>query len=246
MLRAALLRGRRPPGTVGPGSVVSRRGDGYEFIELRAYQPGDDPRRIDWAATARSGLLQTRVLLEHNPLEIATIVDRSASMQVGRSRGLVAAAEEADQAWFEIAEPGDRRVPIGEGEDVPRALLIARHALRRSAVLLVVSDFHWLGEAPHFADLALALGRRLDVTALVARDPWYNGLPLRGFVRLRDAENGSVARLYLGKRERLRYRLAVQERERAVCSLLRELGWRTGILTEDDGRESLYGAFGLP
>jgi uncharacterized protein (DUF58 family) len=38
----------------GTGSV-ERRGLGQEFRELRAMVPGDDPRRIDWRATARLG-----------------------------------------------------------------------------------------------------------------------------------------------------------------------------------------------
>ena len=32
-----------------------RRGDGSEFDSLREYTPGDDPRRLDWAASARRG-----------------------------------------------------------------------------------------------------------------------------------------------------------------------------------------------
>ena len=32
-----------------------RRGEGMDFESLRDYVPGDDPRRLDWAATARRG-----------------------------------------------------------------------------------------------------------------------------------------------------------------------------------------------
>ncbi|MEC9372901.1 MAG: DUF58 domain-containing protein, partial [Planctomycetota bacterium] len=31
------------------------KGQGIEFAEVRAYQPGDDVRTIDWNVTARSG-----------------------------------------------------------------------------------------------------------------------------------------------------------------------------------------------
>ncbi len=63
-IREALLRARRRPRNLGAGSPTIYRRVGYEFVELRAYVPGDDVRRIDWAATARSGELQTRVVLE--------------------------------------------------------------------------------------------------------------------------------------------------------------------------------------
>jgi uncharacterized protein (DUF58 family) len=38
-----------------------QRGEGTEFESLRDYVPGDDPRRIDWRATARRGRLVTRL-----------------------------------------------------------------------------------------------------------------------------------------------------------------------------------------
>lgn len=41
-------------------SSSKRRGLGYEFFELREYQPGDDYRRIVWTAVARTGKLIVR------------------------------------------------------------------------------------------------------------------------------------------------------------------------------------------
>lgn len=244
-LRAALLRGRCRPAIPAPGSIPGRRGEGYEFVELRAYAPGDDPRRIDWAASARSGTLQTRVLQEENALEIAALVDASGSMSVGRRRPLAAAAAEARDAWFAIAEPGDRVVRV-PGGDVVRALAFARARLRPGAALLLVSDFFGDAlETEAFAGAARALARRVDVTALVARDPWADGLPLGGFVRLRDAETGAVRRFYVGRRERAAYRAAVAARETALAARLRRFGWRTGTLHERDGRASVYATFGL-
>jgi uncharacterized protein (DUF58 family) len=40
--------------------VVRRRGEGTNFAGLREYAVGDDPRRIDWKATARRGKVISR------------------------------------------------------------------------------------------------------------------------------------------------------------------------------------------
>lgn len=265
-LREALLRGRRRPRNLGSGSPTTYRGDGYEFVELRTYVPGDDVRRIDWAATARSGDLQTRVVLEDVALTLAAIVDTSPSMQVGRRRPLLDAAREAAAAWFGAAASEDRcirvsgasvtppplqrgaRVPVSrvdagaETFDTLRALRVARGALPRGTALLAIGDWFDLDDG---ADGALAeLGARFDCTALVARDPWYDGLPLGGFVRLRGAEGGTL-RAYVGRRERARYADAVRRREASLLERFGRANWRTGILREEDGADSLARAFGV-
>src|ERR1700694_212390 len=99
-LRAAILREARR--TRGGGTVArgTRPGDGFAFDRLRQYADGDDPRRIDWSATARIGMLQTRVYLEETILVLAALVDESPSMRLGRTRPLRAAADEAMRAWF--------------------------------------------------------------------------------------------------------------------------------------------------
>lgn len=230
---------------MGVGSPTSYRGDGYEFVELRAYVPGDDVRRIDWAATARAGELQTRVVLEDVALTLAAIVDDTPSMRVGRRRPLLTAAEEAVQAWFGAALSGDRciRVPGEHPFVMHDALRIARASLRRGTALLVASDWYDLEEAGH--DLLANLARWCDCTALIARDPWFDELPLHGMVRLRGAEGGSV-RVFVGKRERDAFARAVREREATLTATLDHLGWRVGILHEGDGAASLAETFGVP
>lgn len=66
----------------GSGHHASReRGGTNEFVEYRAYQPGDDPRHIDWKLYARSDRLHVRDAEQEGPLAIWLIVDCSASMQ---------------------------------------------------------------------------------------------------------------------------------------------------------------------
>jgi uncharacterized protein (DUF58 family) len=263
-IRDALLRARRRPRHLGAGSPTIYRGDGYEFVELRAYVPGDDVRRIDWAATARSGELQSRVVLEDVALTLAAIVDESPSMRVGRVRPLLEAAREALGAWFNAASGEDRcirvdsdgvtpaalqrtaRRPVDirarpEPFDVRVVLRTARAALPRGTALLAISDWYDLDRT---LDRELAeLGARYDCTALVARDPWYDDLPLGGIVRVRGAEGGSL-RAFIGSRERAAYRDAAAQREASLLARFERVNWRTGILYEKDGATSLAATFG--
>jgi hypothetical protein len=271
-LRTALLAGKRRPRRIGVGSPTQFRGDGYEFVELRDYLPGDDPRRIDWAATARSGELQTRVVLEDVALTLATVVDESASMRVGRNRMVVEAAREAASAWFECALSGDRcidvredgvlltgatnvilgrtdtigRAPAVDGAnafDFTKALSVARAALPRGAALLLITDAFDLGS--EHDDLLASLAWWCDCTALIARDPWREGFPLRGFTRLRDAETGKTQVVFLSSRRAASVDRAVRVREAQIEQRFTAAGWRFGGLFESDGAASLYAAFGF-
>jgi len=56
------------------------RGRGLEFDEVRAYQPGDDVRSIDWHTTARTGSVQVKQHVEERCLTVMLAVDLSASV----------------------------------------------------------------------------------------------------------------------------------------------------------------------
>jgi len=249
----------------GGSRPYPRRGDGFEIAELRAYVEGDDPRRIDWAATARAGALQTRVLLEEHALWFGAVLDDSASLNVGRKRALRLAAYEALDAWADALGTQDRAARIFAAAveaphlfgaraasrlrerqpimpfDLTAALRLARFALPKDAALLVISDFYGTLDD----DLVRELGAWLDVTALVARDPWSDGLPLRGFVRVRDAESGAAQTLFLGRRSARRYVAAVRRRHEDLHARLTASGWRTGSFDEGDGSAALHAAFGI-
>jgi hypothetical protein len=108
--------------------------------------------------------------------------------------------------------------------------------------LLAIGD--WFDLPPESESLLQRLGARFDCTALIVRDPWFDELPLRGFVRMRGAEGGFV-RAYIGRRERTAYARAVREREAALFERFSQANWRTGSLYEHDGARSLQEAFGL-
>jgi uncharacterized protein (DUF58 family) len=59
------------------------RGPGLEFHEYRRYQPGDDPRSIDWTVEARLHQLVVRVARAEGDLRLHVLIDTSASMAIG-------------------------------------------------------------------------------------------------------------------------------------------------------------------
>lgn len=94
----ARLQGRKTP-QPGPDDVAHRqlgdarsayRGQGLDFEESRAYQPGDDIRHMNWRLSARSGELQMKVFREERRPGVFILLDRRAAMRFGTRRRLKA------------------------------------------------------------------------------------------------------------------------------------------------------------
>ena len=87
-LRDLRLTARSIAGGDGLGMHASRsRGAGLEFAQYRGYEPGDEPRRIDWKLFARSDRYFVREAERDSPLTIWIVIDASASMaQADRAR----------------------------------------------------------------------------------------------------------------------------------------------------------------
>lgn len=78
-----------------PGDRMSAQvGAGTELSRIRPYQPGDDVRHLDAAASARTGEPQVRVHVAERSLTTWLLLDRSASMGFGT----------ADRAKADVAE----------------------------------------------------------------------------------------------------------------------------------------------
>lgn len=57
-----------------------RSGVGVEFVQFRAYQPGDDPRRIDWKRYAQTGKHLVRESETESSHQVRLLLDLSGSM----------------------------------------------------------------------------------------------------------------------------------------------------------------------
>lgn len=107
------------------GAYVSHfRGRGMEFDESRPYQPGDDPRSIDWRVTARSTTAYTKLFREERERPVLVMVDLRSNMHFA-TRGCfksVNASRAAALLSWAAHHRGDRLGGLVFGNTVHREL----------------------------------------------------------------------------------------------------------------------------
>lgn len=129
-----LVRTALPAGGIGERRSASR-GAGLEFADYRSYQPGDDFRFLDPHVYARLGQRVTRTYALDQQLEVAILLDASASMLVGspskHRRGLELAAALAfaglaggDRVLLGVCRENDIawHAPVSSGRSLPDLL----------------------------------------------------------------------------------------------------------------------------
>ncbi len=104
-----------------------RRGTGTEFDSLRDYVPGDDPRRLDWAASARRGRPVVRVHRHERNHTVLVAVDASRLMgaRAGGRTKLDCAIDATLALAFASLASADR-VGLAVFDDRVRAFLAPR------------------------------------------------------------------------------------------------------------------------
>ncbi len=145
-----------------PGSrLAAGVGLGTELSQLRPYEPGDDVRHLDPAASARTGSMHVRLHVPERALTTWIVLDRSPSMAFGTAQRLK--ADVAEGAALVFGRLGLRRagsvgvVAFGSGEPevvAPRGSKPGMVALRKLLAEGVAVD----GEEDSFA-LADGLAR---------------------------------------------------------------------------------------
>lgn len=95
-----------PSRVMRSGQQASRLyGRGMDYAESRAYQAGDDIRRLDWRLTARSGKLHTKLFQEDREGCLLILLDTHDSMRFGtreRFKSVQAARAAAAAAWYAV------------------------------------------------------------------------------------------------------------------------------------------------
>ncbi len=95
------------------------QGEGTEFHSLNAYRPGDDPRRVDWRASARSRRLIVRRFQLEQHRDVVVLLDCGRLMGAGAGTGTK--LDCAVDATLMLA-----RLALGAGDRVGVALFDSR------------------------------------------------------------------------------------------------------------------------
>jgi uncharacterized protein (DUF58 family) len=117
--------------------VARRRGGSAEFQEHRPYSPGDDLRRIDWAAYARTGEPVLKLFRAEEDVIVRVVLDASASLDFGEPTKIEAARRIAAAFGYMALAASERAQILVAGEGLTREETPARgrsglHALLRS------------------------------------------------------------------------------------------------------------------
>jgi uncharacterized protein (DUF58 family) len=141
------------------GDEVARaKGEGIELAELRPFVEGDDLRRVNWRATARTGELVVNQLHPERNTTVVLLLDVLTDMRSSRGAPL-------DQCVRAAAS------------------LAQRYLARRDRVglLVVGAGFRWVRSASGATQVHRIVDTLLEVRGLVAgdRDPRPLAIPLR-------------------------------------------------------------------
>lgn len=215
---------REPPRARGElgGSVGLRVGSSVDYLDQRHYQPGDDPRRIDWARYARSDQLSVRLYREEVHPWVDVLLDGSRSMAIGDGRKLELSQELAAFVWHSarlqgsaarLYVAGETLVPCEQPARVVQdgrvcALFADPHAcarrLRAGALRILISDC--LTQLPPRAALAELARGASALWVLMTLGPFEAEPRPAGALSLIEAESEQELSLELDAAAIQRYR----------------------------------------
>lgn len=171
-LRRLSITPRRAAVIASAGHHASRnRGGAQEFAQYRAYERGDDLRRIDWKLYARSDRFFVRDAERESPITVWIVLDASASMAQADLRtpnwSRFDAARRLAAALVEIAvNQGDRFGLVVETATGPMVVPPGGGARQRDRVLLTMAPIRPDGVARWDRDVSV-YGERFGANDLI-------------------------------------------------------------------------------
>lgn len=202
------LATRRAVGSDGLGQHASRsRGAGLEFAQYRTYEPGDEPRQIDWRLYARSDRFFVREAERESPVALWILLDASASMAQADGPGGATRFDAARLIAACLAElalaGGDRFGWAVLGDAGPQLVAPATGTAHRDRLRRELARASPAGGFPDPARLAPVWDRVGARDLVVGVGDWFDAGAVTALTRLADAgrEVLAIQVLTVGERD---------------------------------------------
>lgn len=218
-LAKILVRARRQVFSEMVGNNPSIfQGEGYDFIELREYMPGDDIRHIDWNITAKMQRPYIKIFREERELNVVVASMLNGSVHFGSKRfkqDLI--AELNALISFSALRNGDllssfvfADTLVAHAKPTKKISAVSKH-------IEMILDFDALGKKADYSHMNDSLYKRLrrksliivigdffdipdfrvlakkhEVVAIIVRDRLEEKPPVMGFSSLMDPETGQT------------------------------------------------------
>ncbi len=239
----------------------ARRGLSVAFAGHRAYQPGDDPRHLDWLVYARSDRYDVRLYDEETRLRATLLVDASGSHAVPEVRQcahdlaaalIVLLARQGDAVGLALvsgataehlpANTGNghiahlitrltERPAAGETALGAATEALAQHLPRRGLAILISDCLDSVESLER--SVRILRHRRQEVRVLRVLHPDVEAFPLSGPVRCIGLE-GERPRLLDADRARPWYREAFAAHATALAVACHQWGAGLAVIRTDD------------
>ena len=218
-LQKILVRARRQVFSEMVGNNPSIfQGEGYDFIELREYMPGDDIRHIDWNITAKLQKPFIKIFREERELNVVIVSVLNGSVHFGSKKfKQESIAEVAALLGFSTLKNGDllssyiftvemisNSKPSKKLHQVQKSVneILEFDAINKKVDFKVIADTLYkrlkrkslvlvIGDYFEIPDFRL-LARKHEVVSIIVRDKLEEHPPSMGFASLVDPESGAV------------------------------------------------------
>ena len=214
-------------------------GEGFDFVELREYNHGDDVRRIDWNVTAKMQRPFIKIFKEERELNIAIVSLLGGSVHFGSKRfKQEVIAEVVALLSFSAAKNGDKFSSYIYTQEIEKAINPTKnvHAVHKAVEDVLIFDalgkdvdseglskrlfeeikrrsiIFVIGDFFETFDFKL-LSKKHEVVAIMIRDRFEENPPELGSVNLADPSSFMSQQMHIDKRAVQKYKEKVHQKD---------------------------------
>jgi len=237
------------------------QGEGYDFIELREYMPGDDIRHIDWNITAKMRKPYIKIFREERELNVSIVSMLNGSVHFGSKKfKQEVIAEIAALLGYSVVHNGD----LLSSHIFAESLHVSQKPTKKMFVVNKITqdilDFDALNRKANYKNMADTLYKKVrrkslmliigdffelpdfrllakkhEVIAIIVRDRLEENPPSLGFASLMDPESGVILEGDFNKSTIKAYAKKVHEHDHKLYETFRKDQVRfTKIYTDEN------------